>query len=133
MKTSSIIFRLLFFLGLVPFSHLMVAQNVSKTALLKTWRLEKYYEEGEYYEPEANEVNDFIELKGDMTFNAMLEGELYSGSWMVNTNGAYVELKYTTDEIDKLRIKWLGKRTLVVIFDADFYRYTEVHYYASQK
>jgi len=128
MKSSNIILRLLFFIGLIPFSNTMVAQNVSKTALIKTWKLEKYYEEGEYYEPEVNEANDYIDFKEDMTFSAMMEGELYTGTWMLNTNGAYIELKYESNEIDKLRIKWLGDYNLVVIFDADYYRYTEVHY-----
>ncbi|MEL7271714.1 MAG: lipocalin family protein [Bacteroidota bacterium] len=128
MKTSCIIFVLLPFTGLFPFSQRIVAQDLSKSALTKTWRIEKYHEEGEYYSPEKDETNDYIQFNQDMTFTTLVEGELFKGTWMLNTNGAYIEMKYSTEEIDKLRIKWLGEHSLVVIYDADYYRYTEVHY-----
>lgn len=108
------------------------AQDLSKSALTKSWRLEKYYEEGEYYPPEKEEVQDFIEFRKDMTFTALMEGDSYTGTWMLNTNGAYIEMKYTSEEIEKLRIKWVSANSLVVIFDADYYRYTEVHYFTTK-
>ncbi len=128
MKYSNTILGLLFAVGFIPFCNTVIAQNVSKAALIKYWKLEKYYEEGEYYPPNKKEVKDFIDLKGNMTFTAVMEGKTYSGTWMLNTNGSYIELKYNTQGIDKLRIKWISKVNLVVIFDLDYYRYTEVHY-----
>lgn len=109
------------------------AQELSKKALYRTWKLEKYQEEGKYYTPEEAELEDYIQFNTDMTFTAKMEGEIYSGTWMLNTNGEYIELKYAPKDIDKLRVKYLGNHSLVVIFDEDYYRYTEVHYNACEK
>ena len=129
MNTRRHILGFLLLAGLSLFSqNRLNAQEFSKSGLTKSWRLEKYYEEGEYYPPEKNEVKDYFQFNPDMTFTALMEGELFKGTWMLNTNGAYIEIKYSTGELDKLRIKWLGEHSLVVIFDADYYRYTEVHY-----
>ena len=76
------------------------AQNWSKSGLTKSWQLEKYYEEGEYYPPEKNEVKDYFHFNPDMTFTALMEGETFKGTWMLNTNGAYIEIKYSTGELD---------------------------------
>ncbi|MBV7270317.1 hypothetical protein [Winogradskyella luteola] len=114
-------------------THKISAQQLSKTALLKTWKLEKYYEEGEYYAPEEIEKEDYIQFNGDMTFTTKMEDKTYFGTWMLNINGKYIELKYNTEEVDKLRIKCLGTYSLVAIFDLDYYRYTEIHYSTCEK
>lgn len=128
MKTPNFTLKLLFLIAFVPFVNTVIAQNLSKSTLIKPWKLEKYYEDGEYYPPEEHETKDYIQFNEDMTFTALMEGELYKGSWMLNINGGYIEIKYSTGEIDKLRVKWSSDYSLVVIFDADYYRYTEVHY-----
>ncbi|WP_350284385.1 lipocalin family protein [uncultured Croceitalea sp.] len=108
------------------------AQALSKNAICKNWKLDKYLEEGVYYAPKEVENQDYLQLNKDMTFEAKMEGESYSGSWMLNTNGEYLELKYKTKEVEKLRIQHLTAATLVLTYDVEPYRYTEAHYVTCQ-
>ncbi len=118
------------YIGFTIFIHSndVFGQEITKSYLYQKWTLEKYQQEGDYYTPSQSEINDFLLLKQDMTFEATTEGEFYSGGWMLNTNGTYIELKYSSGEREKLRIKFLTTTTLVVTYDLDYYRYTEVHY-----
>jgi len=104
------------------------AQEISKNLLSKTWHLDKYADDEDYHPLPEEELGDYLHLREDMTFAARLEGEVESGTWMLNTNGAYLELKYANGEKDKLYIIYSTNRTLVLIYDIDEYREWELHY-----
>ena len=106
----------------------LYAQKIDKEDLYRTWYLDKYSDAAEYYQPPKKEMGDYITFHKNMTFNAKSEGELSSGTWMLNTNGNYLELKYERNETEKLYIYFLSTRSLVLMYDIDEYRIWEVHY-----
>ncbi|TRX48695.1 hypothetical protein FNH22_28445 [Fulvivirga sp. M361] len=106
----------------------LYAQKIDKEDLYRTWYLDKYSDATEYYQPPKKETDDFITFHKNMTFNAKTEGELSSGTWMLNTNGNYLELKYERNDSEKLYIYFLSTRSLVLMYDTDEYRIWEVHY-----
>ncbi|MGB5818537.1 MAG: hypothetical protein WBG90_03565 [Saonia sp.] len=113
---------------LVPAMHCIHAQEIEKNDLFKTWYLEKYREDYSYYEPPTKEKSDYILLKEDMTFVSKSEGEIEKGTWMLNTNGSYIEIKDDTGEKEKIFILYSTSKTLVVLYDIDGIREMEVHY-----
>ncbi len=110
-----------------------LSQYIEKEDLYQKWKLEKYREANEYYAPETLELDDFLHLKQDMRFEAITEGVSFTGTWMLNTNGAYIELKYVDGEREKLRIQSLTSFSLIITYDMEHYRYTEVHYHACEQ
>jgi len=103
-------------------------QEIDKKKLLGTWYLEKYRDDANYYPPTKKEKNDYILLERDMRYVAKTEGTIEKGTWMLNTNGAYIELKDPNGEREKMYIKYATPNTLVVLFDIEGIRELEVHY-----
>ena len=60
------------------------AQSLSLEALCHTWRLDKYVIYWISYDPEANEQNDYLELRRDMSYRTVDEGEFSEGRWSVD-------------------------------------------------
>ena len=114
-----------FFLLSLHFTH---AQRIEKNHLFNTWHLDKYSDENDYYQVPKAEIGDYILLKNDMTFESKSEGEIGKGTWMLNTNGTYIEIKYENGESEKMYIHFSTSRTLVVMYDVDEYRELEAHY-----
>lgn len=106
----------------------LYAQKIDKENLYRTWYLDKYSDEAQYYPPPKKEIGDYITLNADMTYTAITQGELDSGTWVLNTNGTYLELKSADDHIEKMYIYFLSTRSLVVVYDVDEHRAWEVHY-----
>ena len=106
------------------------AQNIAKGDLLKTWHLEKYREDAKYYGPPTVEQGDYILLKKDMTFVSKTEGKMDKGTWMLNTNGSYIEMKDGDGKIEKMYILYSTSKTLVVVYELDDMSEMEVHYTA---
>ena len=113
---------------LVSSTHYIYAQNLEKSDLFQTWYLDKYGDENDYYEVPKWEKEDYMILKDDMTFEIKTEGEIGKGTWMLNTNGTYLEIKYDSGELEKIYIIYATSRTLVLMFDIDEYREMEAHY-----
>ncbi len=108
--------------------HCTYAQKIDKNDLFNTWYLDKYADENDYYKVPKAEQEDYILLKDDMTFESKTEGEPREGTWMLNTNGTYIEIKYESGESEKMYIIYAASRTLVVMYDVDEYRELEAHY-----
>ena len=108
--------------------HGIYAQKIDKNNLFNTWYLDKYADEKDYYKVPKIERGDYILLKEDMTFESISEGEMKKGTWMLNTNGTYIEVKHDNGELEKMYIVYVTSRTLVLMYDVDEYREFEAHY-----
>ena len=108
------------------------AQKADKKDLLKTWQLEKYRENSRYYGLKEKEQGDFLRFKEDMTIEINTEGETDNGTWMLNKNGKYVEVKYETGEKERIRVLHVTPETLVVEYDIAEYKGLELHYISAK-
>ncbi|MEM1136676.1 MAG: hypothetical protein AAGI07_12640 [Bacteroidota bacterium] len=108
--------------------HFTYAQKFDKNDLFAKWQLDKYSDDESYYKVPKKEIGDYIHLKKDMTYESRSEGETSTGTWMLNTNGTYFELKDADGKKEKIYIHFSSSKTLVVMYDADEYRVWEVHY-----
>jgi hypothetical protein len=81
---TSVIFTLLCMSG--------YSQTLNKKTLCKKWYLEKYQVMYVDYEPDEKEKNDYILLKGDMTYESMDEGEKTAGKWTFNVENKYITM-----------------------------------------
>ena len=106
------------------------AQRINKNELVNTWHLDKYADEEDYYKVPKIEQGDYIILKEDMTVESKTEGEIMPGTWMLNTNGNYIEIRHENGEKEKIYIVHATLRTLVLMYDMDEYREFEAHYVA---
>lgn len=104
------------------------AQKIDKDNLFKIWYLDKYADEEDYYKVPKTEQGDYILLKEDMIFESKTEGEIQAGTWMLNTNGTYIEMRHDSGELEKMYIIYSTSRTLVLMYDVDEYRELEAHY-----
>ncbi|MBV6646723.1 MAG: hypothetical protein KI790_14800 [Cyclobacteriaceae bacterium] len=104
------------------------AQKSNIEDLCRIWYLDKYSDDEAYYHPPKKEEGEFISFKEDMTYEAKSAGEMTSGTWMLNTNGNYIELKDAELKTEKIYIHFVSRRSLVVTYDTDAYRTWEVHY-----
>ena len=112
--------------------HGVYAQKIDKNDLLNTWHLDKYADEQDYYKVPKIERGDYFILRGDMTFESKTEGEMGKGTWMLNTNGTYIEIKHNNGELEKMYIVHSTPRALVLMYDEDEYREFEAHYVACE-
>ena len=108
----------------------VLAQQIDRSHLLSRWCLDKYSDEADYYKVPRIEQEDFLRFNKDMTFEARTEGEPSTGTWMLNTNGTYLELRHKDGTLEKIYILFLTSRSLVLMYDTDEYRAWEVHYTA---
>lgn len=97
----------------VDFTTELSIQNLSKK-----WKLDKYKVSFFSEAPAANEKNDYIHLKSDLTFDSISEGEFESGNWRLDANKKRIYLSNKSEEgelvfiIDKLK-----SNKLVLIID----------------
>ena len=106
----------------------LFAQKLDEKQLYATWHLDKYSDDEAYYNPPAAEREDYLSLARDKTYQFRTEGEESQGTWMLNTNGNYLELKSTEGETIRIYIQFLTDKSLVITFDEDLSRAWEVHY-----
>ena len=103
-------------------------QKINQDDLYTFWHLDKYSDEEQYYHPPKKEAEDYLGFNRDMTYTVVSEGKKAHGTWLLNTNGKYIELLSGEGKKEKLYIYFLSNRSLVVAYDADKYRLWEVHY-----
>ena len=109
-------------------AHSIQAQKIDKNNLYNTWYIDKYSDAEDYYKVPKIEIGDYILLQEDMTAESRSEGEVRQGTWMLNTNGNYIEIKYDKGSSEKIYIVHSTSKTLVLIYDVDAYREYEAHY-----
>ena len=96
--------------------------------LFNTWVLETYKIDSKDYPPNKREKDDYIRFKDDMTYTSKSDGQEENGTYIQNTNGAYVLIPDEKDEKIKAYIISLLKRTLVLKYNIDEISDVEVHY-----
>jgi hypothetical protein len=85
--------------------------------LFNTWYLETYKIEGKDYPPIKKEKGDYILFNEDMTFVSKSEGKEENGTFMLNTNGAYVLMIDDNGERVKAYIVSISERSLILKYD----------------
>lgn len=104
------------------------AQEGKKNVLFNMWHLDTYKIEGKEYPPKKKEKGDFILFEEDMTFVSKSEGKQEEGTFILNTNGAYIEMIDKNGGKLKAYIISITKKTLILKFDLKEIRDIEVHY-----
>lgn len=122
--------KMMFFtcLLIITISSNANAQEGKKNVLFNMWHLDTYKIEGKEYPPEKKEKGDFILFEEDMTFVSKSEGKQEEGTYILNTNGAYIEMIDKNGGKLKAYIISITKKTLILKFDIDEIRDVEVHY-----
>lgn len=96
--------------------------------LFNMWHLDTYKIESEEYPPNKNEKDDYILFKKDMTFISKSEGKVEKGTFILNTNGAYVVMSDKNGEKIKAYIISISKVSLILKYDINEIKDVEVHY-----
>jgi len=96
--------------------------------LFNTWVLETYKIDSKDYPPNKREKDDYIRFKDDMTYTSKSDGQEENGTYILNTNGAYVLMLDGNGKKVKAYIISLSKKTLVLKYDIDEISDVEVHY-----
>ena len=104
------------------------AQQGESDVFFNKWQLDGYVIEGKKYPPSKNEKDDFILFKDDKTFTSKSEGKEEEGTFILNTNGAYVLMMDKNREKIKAFIISRSDKSLILKYDIDEMRDVEVHY-----
>jgi hypothetical protein len=96
--------------------------------LFNTWFLETYKIDSKDYPPNKKEKDDYILFKEDMTYTSKSEGKEEKGTYILNTNGAYVLMIDEKGQKIKAYIISISKRVLVLKYDINEISDVEVHY-----
>ncbi|MFT4734506.1 MAG: hypothetical protein ACI9K1_001463 [Arcticibacterium sp.] len=104
------------------------AQQGEKKVIFNKWHLDGYVVEGKKHAPSNKEREDYILFREDMTFASKSEGQDEKGTYILNTNGAYVLLIDENGEKIKAYIISISKQSLILKYDFDEIRDIEVHY-----
>ena len=103
-------------------------QQDETNLLFNMWHLETYKIESKLYPTSKKEKNDYLLFKEDMTFTSKSEGKEDKGTFILNTNGAYVLMSAAGGEKIKAYIISISNKSLVLKYDIDEIRDIEVHY-----
>ncbi|PIE49036.1 MAG: hypothetical protein CSA39_04770 [Flavobacteriales bacterium] len=106
------------------------SQQSKKDVLINMWHIDTYMFQGKKYPPSKKEKNDFIQFNKDMTFVSKSEGKDEEGTFIYNTNGAYIEMIDKHGGKLKAYIISITKKKLVLKFDIEELREVEVHFNA---
>jgi hypothetical protein len=106
----------------------MYAQQGEKNVIFNKWHLDGYVVEGKKYAPSNKEKEDYILFRDDMTFVSRSEGKEEEGTYILNTNGAYVLMIDENGEKIKAYITSISKQSLLLKYDLDEMQDIEVHY-----
>ncbi|WP_296311637.1 lipocalin family protein [Winogradskyella sp. UBA3174] len=103
-------------------------QQDETNLLFNMWHLETYKIESKVYPLNKKEKDDYILFKKDMTYTSKSEGKKDDGTFILNTNGAYVLMNSENGEKVKAYIISISNKSLVLKYDIDEIRDIEVHY-----
>jgi hypothetical protein len=104
------------------------AQHLVPNEILNRWYLNTYVIEGDSYPPSKHEKEDYFLFMSDMSFDSKSEGKVEQGRYILNINGAYLEMVLANGEMRKAYIVSLSKTSLILKFDMEEIRGVEVHY-----
>ena len=103
-------------------------QQSETNMLFNTWFLDTYKIDNKDYPPNKKEKDDYILFKEDMTYTSKSEGKEEKGTYILNTNGAYVLMIDKNGKKIKAYIISISKRVLVLKYDINEISDVEVHY-----
>ena len=118
---------------LATFAIASFSQTLNKNSLCKKWYLEKYEIFWIDYEPEANEKNDYILLKSDMTYISVDEGKKASGKWSFNSTKKYFTLYNKKGKGLKFFVDDLETNKMVLVVDIEELKDVDIHYKTKKK
>ena len=130
--------RSLLLFAFVGVSQFMCAQNSSLTVknLAYKWLLDQYEVLGFSESPSAEEKNDYLHLKPDMTFSSISEGILERGKWRLNAQKTRI---YLSKEGEPGALVFIIKavkqdQLILIIDDPDDFeaKYLEIHFKKQQ-
>ncbi|WP_245584993.1 lipocalin family protein [Psychroserpens burtonensis] len=128
--------RAIVIISLLNITSLLLISMGSNTSLEKDqtnllfnkWHLETYKIESKLYPPNKKEKDDYILFKKDMTFTSKSEGKEDEGTFILNTNGAYVVMSDKNGEKIKAYIISISNNSLILKYDINEIKDVEVHY-----
>jgi hypothetical protein len=126
-KRHNITYKLVLFMAII-ISTTGYAQDDKTTPLINIWYLDTYVMDGQEYEPEKKEKDDYILFKEDMTYTSKSEGTEEAGTFILNNNGAYILMSDKNGEKIKAYIISVSKKSLILKYDMNEIRDVEVHY-----
>jgi hypothetical protein len=126
-KRHNITYKLVLFMAII-ISNNGYAQDDKTTPLINIWHLDTYVMDGQEYEPEKKEKDDYILFKEDMTYTSKSEGTEEAGTFILNNNGAYILMSDKNGEKIKAYIISVSKKSLILKYDMNEIRDVEVHY-----
>ena len=103
-------------------------QQDETNLLFNMWRLDTYKIENKDYPPNKKEKGDYILFKKDMTYTSKSEGKEDQGTFILNTNGAYIVMSDKNGEKLKVYIISISNKSLILKYDINEIRDIEVHY-----
>jgi len=109
------------------------AQKISKASLCKKWYLSHYEHMWIDYEPKANEKNDYIWFKDDMTYESVDEGKKTSGKWSFNAKEKHILMYDSKGDYMKLMVEDLNEDEFVFEIDHKDLKGIEIHYSIEKK
>ena len=104
------------------------AQQGEKNVIFNKWHLDGYVVDGKKYTPSNKEKEDYIVFREDMTLVSKSEGKEEEGTYLLNTNGAYVLMIDENGEKIKAYIISISKQFLILEYDINEMKDIEVHY-----
>lgn len=118
---------------MLVFSTLTFSQDLNKNTLCKKWYLEKYEIIWFDYSPDDNEKNDYLELKEDMTYESIDEGEYSQGKWTYNNQGKYFIIYDEKNQGIKFYVSELTSKSLIVRADIEDMEYVNIYFNTQKK
>jgi hypothetical protein len=103
-------------------------QQSETIMLFNTWFLDTYKIDSKDYPPKKKEKDDYIHFKEDMTYTSKSEGKEEKGTYILNTNGAYVLMIDENGKKIKAYIISISKIALVLKYDINEISDVEVYY-----
>lgn len=106
-------------------------QQSETNMLFNTWFLDTYKIDSKEYPPNKREKDDYLLFKEDMTYTSKSEGKEEKGTFILNTNGAYILMSDKNGDKIKAYIISISDKSLILKYDINEIRDIEVHYIGS--
>ncbi|MFY0674036.1 MAG: hypothetical protein JXQ87_11550 [Bacteroidia bacterium] len=111
------------------FSSFSFQNELDKNLLCQKWHLKNYEAFWMDFEPEPNEMNDYLHLKPDFTYESVDEGIKEQGKWKMSESENCFELFDEKGESLKFEVKELNIKHLEVVADVDELIDVSIHFY----
>ncbi|MCI5057767.1 MAG: lipocalin family protein [Flavobacteriales bacterium] len=121
------------FYSLILFSGFSAHNDINKNLLFKKWYLEKYEAFWLDFAPEPHEVNDYLNLKPDFTYESVDEGKFSKGKWTLTQNEKSITLYDSKGESITFNIIVLTEDHLELVAQVDELVNVSIHFSSTKK